>query len=95
MKFRFFVLYLMTVFLCLSFGSCKKEQTSEERKHDIEVANSNDNKEEVIDSLNGASADSIVNAGEMKKTHPHLFDVGATGIDNIPIYDVKKTRLTT
>lgn len=37
MKMKSFVLYLTAVLLCLSLGSCKGEQTAEERDSDLEV----------------------------------------------------------
>ena len=35
---RFCVLYLVAILLCLSFCSCKNEQTSEDQKTDLEEA---------------------------------------------------------
>ena len=47
MKIRFFVLCLIVVLLCLSFGSCKNEQTPEEQKMDLEEANSKNDSSKV------------------------------------------------
>lgn len=60
------VFFLMALLLCLSFGSCKKEQTPEERNLE-ETSGGNDSRKKVLDSLEDGTTDSKIKAEEIKR----------------------------